>query len=94
MRSTPIAAMEEVTGIQPLQKRRDLKIVLKAKKFKCQQSHPMNKRFQKLNQKAFREKALLVKLRNLKQPTTICQITQHSLICIVLNHGKKPVVQE
>ena len=37
MKSTPIAAMEEVTGIQSLEKRRQMKILTQAEKFKCQQ---------------------------------------------------------
>ena len=47
MKSTPIAAMEEVTGVQPLKSRRDMKILLQAEKFKCQKEHPMKERFDK-----------------------------------------------
>ena len=47
MKSTPIVAMEEVTGIQPLKSRRDMKILLQAEKFKCQKEHPMRERFDK-----------------------------------------------
>ena len=41
MKTTPISAMEEVTGIQPLQDRRNMKTLLQAEKFKCQLNHPM-----------------------------------------------------
>ena len=41
MRTTPIAAMEEVTGIQPLRDRRSMKTLLQAEKFKCKLNHPM-----------------------------------------------------
>ena len=41
MKTTPISAMEEVTGVQPLQDRRNMKTLLQAEKFKCQLDHPM-----------------------------------------------------
>ena len=41
MKTTPISAMEKVTGIQPLQDRRNMKTLLQAEKFKCQLNHPM-----------------------------------------------------
>ena len=41
MRTTPITAMEEVTGIQPLRDRRSMKTLLQAEKFKCKLKHPM-----------------------------------------------------
>ena len=41
MKTTPISAMEEVTGVQPLQDRRNMKTLLQAEKFKCQLNHPM-----------------------------------------------------
>jgi len=34
-KSTPIAFMEKITGIQPLQEKRQVKILLQAEKFKC-----------------------------------------------------------
>ena len=67
MRSTPIAAMEEVTGIQPLQKRRDLKIVLQSEKFKCQQRHPMNGRFQKLNRGRIQRESFVSQAKKLEE---------------------------
>ena len=33
--------MEEVTGVQSLQDRRNMKTLLQAEKFKCQLNHPM-----------------------------------------------------
>ena len=41
MKSTPIAGMEEITGIQSLEKHRQVKILTQAEKFKCQQGHLM-----------------------------------------------------
>ena len=42
MRSTPISAMETVTGLQPLEDRQELKILTQAAKFKRLQDHPMH----------------------------------------------------
>ena len=36
MKTTPISAMEMVTGVQPLQDRRNMKILLQTERFKCQ----------------------------------------------------------
>ena len=44
MRSTPIEKMEQPTGIVPLNKRRDSKLMIQATKFKYLLQHPMNKR--------------------------------------------------
>ena len=44
MRSTPIDKMEHLTGIVPLSKRRDSKLMIQATKFKSLPQHPMNKR--------------------------------------------------
>ena len=41
MRSTPIKCMEETTAIQPLSKRRDIRIMIQAERYKCSHSHPM-----------------------------------------------------
>jgi ribonuclease HI len=43
-KSTPIAFMEKITGIQPLQERRDVKILLQTEKYKCLTDHPMSAR--------------------------------------------------
>ena len=41
MRSTPIKIMEEITAIQPLSKRRDMRIMIQAERYKCSPSNPM-----------------------------------------------------
>ena len=41
MRSTPIKIMTEITAIQPLSKRRDMRIMIQAERYKCSPSHPM-----------------------------------------------------
>ncbi|XP_052268503.1 uncharacterized protein LOC127869886 [Dreissena polymorpha] len=43
-KSTLIAFMEKITGIQPLKERRDVKILLQAEKYKCLTDHPMSAR--------------------------------------------------
>ena len=42
MRSTPIKIMEETTAIHPLSKRRDMRIMIQAERYKCSSSHLMN----------------------------------------------------
>ena len=44
MRSTPIFAMETVTGLQPLEDRQEIKVLTQAAKFKRLQDHPMHER--------------------------------------------------
>ena len=44
MRSTPISAMETVTGLQPLEDRQEIKVLTQAAKFKRLQDHPMHER--------------------------------------------------
>ena len=44
MRSTPISAMETVTGLQPLEDRQEIKVLTQAAKFKRFQDHPMHER--------------------------------------------------
>ena len=41
MKSTPITFMEQTTTIQPLQQRRQAKVLLQAEKYKCLPDHPM-----------------------------------------------------
>ena len=41
MRSTPIKIMEETTAIQPLSKRKDMRIIIQIERYKCLPSHPM-----------------------------------------------------
>ena len=49
MKSTPIAAMEETTGIPPLKQRREAKILTQSEKIKCMPQHPMKERLNQLN---------------------------------------------
>ena len=65
MKSTPITAMEEVTGIQPLKTRRDMKILIQAEKFKCQQGHPMKERMGKPSRSRIQRDNFVSKAKNL-----------------------------
>ena len=44
MKSTPILELETITGLQPLEDRRDTKLLTQAAKFKRLQDHPMRQR--------------------------------------------------
>ena len=44
MKSTPITFMEQTTAIQPLQQRRQAKVLLQAEKYKCLPDHPMKEK--------------------------------------------------
>ena len=44
MKSTPITFMEQTTAIQPLQQRRQAKVLLQAEKYKCLTDHPMKEK--------------------------------------------------
>ena len=48
MRSTPIKAMEQLTGIQPLNQRREAKIMVQAQKYRCLPDHPMKSKLDSL----------------------------------------------
>ena len=44
MKSIPIRVMEETTAIQPLSKRRDMRNIIQAERYKYPLSHPMRNR--------------------------------------------------
>ena len=44
MKSTPITFMEQTTAIQPLQQRRQAKVLLQAEKYKCLPEHPLKEK--------------------------------------------------
>ena len=47
IRSTPIMQMEEITGLQPMEERRDTRLLTQAAKFKRLTNHPMHSRMSK-----------------------------------------------
>ena len=65
MRSAPIKAMEEITGIEPLEKRRDVKVLTQAEKFGCMLQHPMNERLQRGNQGRLKRSSFAHKAKEL-----------------------------
>ena len=46
MRTTPIQEMEKLAAIQPLQLRRETKVLMQTEKYKCLQTHPMKTRLE------------------------------------------------
>ena len=70
MKSTPIAAMEEVTGIQSLEKRRHMKILTQAEKFKCQQGHPMKTRIAGYTRKRIKRESFVSRAKKLQRDYT------------------------
>ena len=44
MKSTPITFMEQTTAMQPLQQRRQAKVLLQTEKYKCLPDHPMKEK--------------------------------------------------
>ena len=92
MKSTPIAAMEKITGIQPPEDRRNMKVQLQAEKFRCQSNHPMKTRLDgpiknRIKRGSFirRAKDLDEKSRN-NLPTKIIPPTMD-----IQDHGKERI---
>ena len=67
MKTTPIQAMEKVTGIQPLQERRDTKILLQAEKFRCQNKHPMNQKVEGLTKNRLKRSSFVHDSKRLRR---------------------------
>ena len=59
MKSTPIAAMESTTGVQPLSKRRETKDLIQGEKYKALQDHPMQKKLKNLAQNRLKRKSFV-----------------------------------
>ena len=69
MRSSPISAMETVTGLQPLEDRQEIKILTQAAKFKRLQDHPMHERMNqptrgRLQRSSFLKHSRILERRN------------------------------
>ena len=58
MRSTPIAAMEQATGLQPLEERREEKVIRQEDKMKRIPSHPLNRRLQEPTKNKLKRKSI------------------------------------
>ena len=76
MRSTPIFAMETVTGLQPIEDRQEIKVLTQAAKFKRLQDHAMHEHMNqptkaRLKRSNFLQRSRILEIRNLSY-WTIC----------------------
>ena len=78
MVSTPISALETVTGLQPLEDRRNTKILTQAAKFKCLQNHPMRKRMSEPTKGRLQRKSFIHNSRILERRDSELLDHQHS----------------
>ena len=67
MKSTPIRVMEEITAIQPLSKKRDMRNIIQAERDKCSPSHPMRKRMDAITKHRIKRESFIHKNNNLKK---------------------------
>ena len=67
MRSTPIKIMEEITAIQPLSKRRDMRIMIQAERYKCSPSHPMNTKIHGMTKNRIKRESFIHKTNTLSE---------------------------
>ena len=67
MKSTPIRVMEETTAIQPLSKRRDMRNIIQAERYKCSPSYPMRKRMDAMTKHRIKMESFIHKNNNLKR---------------------------
>ena len=67
MKSTPIRVMEETTVIQPLSKRRDMRNIIQAERYKCSHSHPMKKRMDAMTRCRIKRESFIHNNNNLKK---------------------------
>ena len=67
MRSTPILELETITGLQPLEDRRDAKILTQAAKFKRLPTHPMRDRMSQPTKARLQRGSFIHKSRTLER---------------------------
>ena len=67
LKSTPIRVMEETTAIQPLSKRRDMRNIIQAERYKCSLSHPMRKIMDAMTKHRIKKESFIHKNNNLKR---------------------------
>ena len=81
MRSTPINIMEEITAIQPLSKRRDMRIIIQAERYKSS-SHPMKTKIHGMTKKDLNMKASYTRPTHFQRFTkpVVTQGNQHILV--------------
>ena len=59
MRSTPIKIMEDTTAIQPLSKRRDIRIMIQTKRYKCLPGHPIKTEIHDMTRKRIKRESFI-----------------------------------
>ena len=67
MRSTPIKEMERLTGIQPLNQRREAKIMAQAEKFRCLPDHPMKQKLDSLTKNRLKRSSFVHESKRLSR---------------------------
>ena len=67
MRSTPIKAMEQLTNIQPLNQRREAKIMAQAEKFRCLPDHPMKHKLDSLTKNRLKRSSFVHESKRLSR---------------------------
>ena len=67
MRSTPIAEMQNIQGMQSLKERRDTKIIIHGEKFLSHHCHPMKERFQNLSQGRLKRSSFIHQAKRLRR---------------------------
>ena len=67
MRSTPIKIMEEITAIQPLSKRRDMRIMIQAERYKCSPSHPTKTKIHAMTKNRIKRESFIHKTNTLSK---------------------------
>ena len=78
MRSTPIQIMDETTAIQPLSKRRDMRIMIQAKRYKCSPSHPMKTKIHGMTKNRIQRESFIHKTNKLSKIYEISSNTVQS----------------
>ena len=74
MKSTPIAMMEKTAGVEPLESRRQAKLLTHPEKMKRLPDHPLHNRLQDLTKNRLKEISLnhLVKQLTIDSPDLAC----------------------
>ena len=81
MRSTPIKIMEEITAIQPLSKRRDMRIMIQAEPYKCSPSHPMKTKIHGMTKNRIKRESFIHKANTLSKIYESSSNTVQSTYC-------------
>ena len=59
--------MEEITAIQPLSKRRDMRIMIQAERYKCSPSHPMKTKMHGMTKNRIKRESFIHKTNTLSE---------------------------